>query len=70
MQCYALAAGGERAIVRMLELMEDEIRRGLGLSGVTGFAEIDRSYLHPASPVCMPDVLSAFPLLKIEEYRY
>lgn len=70
MQCYALAAGGERAIVRMLELMEDEVRRSLGLIGVTSFAEINRGYLHPATPVCMPDVLSAFPLLEIENYRY
>ena len=70
MQCYALAAGGERAIVRMLELLEDEIRRSLGLIGVGSFPEIDRSYLHPVAPASMPGVLSAFPLLNIEDYRY
>jgi glycolate oxidase len=70
MQCYALAAGGEAALVRMLELLEDEVRRCLGLLGVTNFAELDRSYLHAAPSVTAPHVLSAFPLLKIEDYRY
>jgi isopentenyl diphosphate isomerase/L-lactate dehydrogenase-like FMN-dependent dehydrogenase len=67
MQCYALAAGGEAAIVRMLELIEDEVQRALALLGVTSFAELDRSYLHPAVPVTAPGVLSAFPLLDIEK---
>jgi isopentenyl diphosphate isomerase/L-lactate dehydrogenase-like FMN-dependent dehydrogenase len=67
MQCYALAAGGEKALVRMLEILEDEIERCLGLLGVTKFAELDRSYLHAAPPVTAPHALSAFPLLKIDD---
>jgi isopentenyl diphosphate isomerase/L-lactate dehydrogenase-like FMN-dependent dehydrogenase len=70
MQCFALAAGGQAGVVRLLELLEDEVQRALGLLGVTSFAELDRSYLHPAPPANPPHVLSAFPLLKIEEYRY
>src|SRR5260221_372481 len=70
MQCYALAAGGEKALVRMLEILEDEVQRCLGLLGVTNFAELDRSYLHAAPPVTTPHVFSAFPLLKIDDYRY
>jgi isopentenyl diphosphate isomerase/L-lactate dehydrogenase-like FMN-dependent dehydrogenase len=70
MQCYALAAAGQAGIVRMLELIEDEVQRCLGLLGVTSFAELDRSYLRPAAPANPPHVLSAFPLLKIEDYRY
>jgi isopentenyl diphosphate isomerase/L-lactate dehydrogenase-like FMN-dependent dehydrogenase len=70
MQCYALAAAGEAGIVRLLELLEDEVTRCLGLLGVGKFAELDRSYLHHAEPVAAPDVLSAFPLLEIEDYRY
>jgi len=31
---------------------------------------VDRSYLRPAVPANPPHVLSAFPLLKIEDYRY
>jgi hypothetical protein len=42
----------------------------LGLLGVTGFAELDKSYLHAATATNMPDVFSAFPLLDIEPYRY
>ncbi len=46
MQCFALAAGGQAGVVRLLELLEDEVQRCLGLLGVTSFAELDRSYLH------------------------
>jgi glycolate oxidase len=70
LQCYALAAGGEKTLVRTLELLEDEVLRCLGLVGVTKFAALDRSYLHAAPPVTAPHVLSAFPLLKVEDYRY
>ena len=70
MQCWALGAGGENGVVRMLELLEDEVIRTLGLLGVTSFAELDKSFLHPATATNMPDVFSAFPLLHIEPYRY
>ncbi|HWX57667.1 alpha-hydroxy acid oxidase [Bradyrhizobium sp.] len=70
LQCWALAAAGEAGISRMLELLEDEVVRCLGLLGVTSFADLDRSCLHPASPTNMPDVFSAFPLLDIEPFRY
>ncbi len=70
MQCYALAAGGQAGVVRLLELLEDEVQRCLGLLGVTRFAGLDRSYLAAAAPANAPHVLSAFPLLKIEDYRY
>jgi glycolate oxidase len=71
MQCYALAAAGQAGIVRMLELIEDEVQRCLGLLGVTKFAELDRSYVRAAAPANVPHVLSAFPLLHIEDdYQY
>jgi isopentenyl diphosphate isomerase/L-lactate dehydrogenase-like FMN-dependent dehydrogenase len=70
MQCFALAAGGQAGVLRLLELLEDEVERCLGLLGVCSFAELDRSYLHAAAPTTMPHVLSAFPLLKIDDYRY
>ncbi len=54
----------------MLELLEDEVIRCLGLLGVTSFAELDKSCLHPATPTNLPGVFSAFPLLDIEPYRY
>jgi isopentenyl diphosphate isomerase/L-lactate dehydrogenase-like FMN-dependent dehydrogenase len=70
LHCWALAAGGEQGIVRMLELLEDEVMRCLGLLGVTSFAELDKSYLHQAASSNLPSVFSAFPLLDIEPYRY
>ena len=70
MQCWALAAAGETGVGRMLELLEDEVIRTLGLLGVTSFAELSKSMLHPATPTNMPSVFSAFPLLEIEPYRY
>jgi isopentenyl diphosphate isomerase/L-lactate dehydrogenase-like FMN-dependent dehydrogenase len=70
LQCWALAAAGETGVIRMLELLEDEVCRCLGLLGVNTFAELDKSYLHQAVPANLPDVFSAFPLLQIEPYRY
>lgn len=70
MQCYALAAGGQAGVVRLLELLEDEVMRSLGMLGVTRWADLDRSYLQAAMPANTPHVLSAFPHLKIDEWRY
>ncbi|MGQ0674591.1 MAG: alpha-hydroxy acid oxidase, partial [Rhodospirillales bacterium] len=70
MQCFALAAAGQAGIVRMLELLEDEVKRCLGLLGATSFSGLDRACLHQAALTNPPHVLSAFPLLKIEDYRY
>jgi glycolate oxidase len=70
MQCWALAAAGEAGVLRMLELLEDEVIRSLGLLGVTSFAELNKSYLHAATATNPPNVFSAFPLLDIEPYRY
>jgi glycolate oxidase len=70
LQCWALAAAGETGVARMLELLEDEVIRCLGLLGATSFAGVDKSYLHPATATNAPGVISAFPLLDIEPYRY
>jgi isopentenyl diphosphate isomerase/L-lactate dehydrogenase-like FMN-dependent dehydrogenase len=70
LQCWALAAKGEAGVLRMLELLEDEVIRSLGLLGVTSFAELDKSYLHAATPANPPHVFSAYPLLDIAPYRY
>jgi isopentenyl diphosphate isomerase/L-lactate dehydrogenase-like FMN-dependent dehydrogenase len=70
MQCYALAAAGQAGLVRMLELMEDEVTRSMGLLGVTSYGKLDASCLHAAAPANPAHVLSAFPLLDIAPYRY
>lgn len=63
LQGLALAAGGEAGTVRMLELLEDEVRRCLGLLGVTSYAELDASYIASAPPLPRLGMHSAFPLL-------
>jgi isopentenyl diphosphate isomerase/L-lactate dehydrogenase-like FMN-dependent dehydrogenase len=70
LQCWALAANGEAGILRMLELLEDEVIRSLGLLGVRSFAELDKSYLRTTTATNLPHVFSAFPLLEIDPYRY
>ncbi len=44
--------------------------RTLVLLGATSFAELGKSYLHPATATNPPSVFSAYPLLHIEPYRY
>ena len=64
LQGLALAAGGEDGLVRALELLEDEVRRCLGLLGVTSYAELDKSFIAPVAPLAREGWDSAFPLLK------
>jgi L-lactate dehydrogenase (cytochrome) len=42
---YALAAAGQRGVVRALALLKDEIERGMRLMGVTSVDQLDRSML-------------------------
>ena len=63
LQALALAAGGEGALVRVLELLEDEILIAMGLLGVTKVAELDSSFVSRAAamPAASP-LQAAFPL--------
>ncbi len=63
LQGLGLAAAGQAGLVRALELLEEEIRICLSLLGVSRVAALDGSYLHAATPVTLPHVTSAFPLL-------
>jgi glycolate oxidase len=58
---WALAAGGEAGLVRMLELMETEIRTALGLMGVTSLRELSSAWVRPAPPLVGASATSAFP---------
>ena len=57
------AAGGVRGVVRVLELLETEIKITLALLGVTGYDKLDAGYLKATDAVVEPHALSAFPLL-------
>ena len=65
---YGLAVGGSAGIVRVMEILEEEIQICLGLLGATTLAELDRSYVCKATPMVTPQVHSAFPLLDISGY--
>jgi isopentenyl diphosphate isomerase/L-lactate dehydrogenase-like FMN-dependent dehydrogenase len=63
LQGLVLAAAGQGGLERALELLEEEIRICLALLGVSRIGAVDKSYLHAATPVTMPHVSSAFPLM-------
>lgn len=64
LQGFGAAAAGQAGVAQVLELLEEEVRICLGLLGVTGFGELDETYLHPEEAVTDPHVLSAFPLIE------
>ena len=64
---YALAAAGAGGIVRLLEILEDEVQECLALVGACRFDELDPSFIHAAPAVVPPHVHSAFPLLTLNE---
>jgi isopentenyl diphosphate isomerase/L-lactate dehydrogenase-like FMN-dependent dehydrogenase len=67
---YGLAAAGAPGVVRLFEILEDEIRICLSLLGVTGYHELDKSYIRPARQVVPPHVHSAFPHLNLPRETY
>jgi len=68
--CYALAADGAAGVVRMLEILEEEVRCCLGLLGVTSYAGLGPAFVQAAMPTNLPHVLSAFPLLRLDDSGY
>jgi isopentenyl diphosphate isomerase/L-lactate dehydrogenase-like FMN-dependent dehydrogenase len=63
LQALALGAAGERGVVRMLEILETELTVSMKLLGTNTIDDLDGTYLQPATPVTVPGVLSALPLL-------
>ena len=70
LHCIALAAGGQAGVVRMLELLEREVRDCMALLGVTKLSELNSSYVARAAAVEQPGPLSAFPLLDLSEKSF
>lgn len=61
LQGWGLAAGGQAGLVRVLELLEEEITIDMGLLGVTRVDQIKPNYVCKAPPVAVPHEMSAFP---------
>ena len=51
LQGWGLAAGGQAGVVRMLEILEDELISAMGLTGLTSMDKVTRKYVCPADPV-------------------
>lgn len=65
---WGLAAAGEAGLVRMLELLDVEIRTALGLMGVTSLGQLNPSWLRPVRPVRAATQTNAYPLFE-EQFR-
>lgn len=50
LQVWALAAGGEAGLTRVVELLEQEVRETLQLLGVASLGDLGRRHLRPALP--------------------
>jgi len=60
MQAWGLAAGGTDGIVRMLEILEDELVCAMGLTGLTSMSQVTPKYVCKAEPVTLPHEMSAW----------
>jgi glycolate oxidase len=67
---YGLAAAGGPGVERLFEILEDEVRICLSLLGVSGYGELDKSYIRAARPVVPADVHSPFPHLDLPIETY
>ena len=67
---YGLAAAGAEGIVRVIDLLEEEVAECLGLLGLCSFAGLDRRYLRTVEAVTDAHVHSAFPLLTLPQFTY
>jgi isopentenyl diphosphate isomerase/L-lactate dehydrogenase-like FMN-dependent dehydrogenase len=60
LQGWGLAAGGDAGLVRVLELLEEEIVVDMALLGVTRVDQVNAGYVCKAPPVSFPHEMSAF----------
>lgn len=61
LEALAMAAGGAEAVVRMLELLENEMSVNLALMGLSSVDQLTRDSVVAAEPVGVPHVFSGFP---------
>jgi isopentenyl diphosphate isomerase/L-lactate dehydrogenase-like FMN-dependent dehydrogenase len=60
LQGWGLAAGGKDGIVRMLEILEDELISAMGLTGVTSMGQVTPKYVCKAAAVTPPHAMSGW----------
>jgi glycolate oxidase len=60
LQGWGLAADGTDGVVRVLEILEEEIRVSMGLLGVTSISQLTPARVCPAEPTTLPHEMSAW----------
>jgi glycolate oxidase len=60
LQGWGLAAGGQAGVVRMLEILEDEMVAGMALAGLPSLAHLTPQSVCAADPVTPPHEMSAW----------
>ena len=61
LQGWGLGAGGKDGLVRVLEILEDELIIDMALLGVTRIDQVNPSYVCKSYPTTWPHEMSAFP---------
>ena len=60
LQGWGLAADGAAGLVRVLEILEDELTTAMALLGVTDIGQLGPEYVRQADPVTQPHEMSAW----------
>lgn len=60
LQGWALAAGSQAGVVRMLEILEDELVSAMGLTGLTSIDQVTQKYVCQAEPVIEAHEMSSW----------
>lgn len=60
LQGWGLAANGQAGVVRVLEILEEEIRIAMALMGVASWSDLTPEHLCAAEPVTTPHEMSAW----------
>jgi isopentenyl diphosphate isomerase/L-lactate dehydrogenase-like FMN-dependent dehydrogenase len=60
LQGWGLAAGGKDGVVRVLEILEEEMRVSMGLLGVTSVDQLTRDRVCPGEATTLPHEMSAW----------
>ena len=60
LQGWGLAADGPAGLVRVLEILEDELTTAMALLGVTDIGQLGPEYVRVADPVTQPHEMSAW----------
>jgi isopentenyl diphosphate isomerase/L-lactate dehydrogenase-like FMN-dependent dehydrogenase len=66
LQGWGLAAGGKEGVIRMLEILEDELICEMGLTGVTSIQQITPKYVCEAEAVTPPHEMSSWVNMPVE----